>query len=115
MPYEIRVEASWRPSVLSDAPHRPTPYEYVPAKVTIDGVTFQKVGLRKKGFIGSQDTTRPSLKIKLDLFEAGQKIDGLKTLTLNNNKQDVTLMNQYLGYRMFDQAQSPDRVVDSPR
>ncbi len=85
----------------------PTPYEYVPAKVTIDGVTFQKVGLRKKGFLGSQDTTRPSLKIKLDFFEAGQEIDGLKTLTLNNNKQDVTLMNQYLGYRMFDQAQSP--------
>ena len=85
----------------------PTPYEYVPAQVSIDGVTFQKVGLRKKGFLGSQDTTRPSLKIKLDLFEDGQDIDGLKTLTLNNNKQDVTLMNQYLGYRMFDQAQSP--------
>ena len=49
-----------------------TPYEYVPAKVTIDGVTFQKVGLRKKGFIGSQDTTRPSLKIKLNLLKQKQ-------------------------------------------
>ena len=42
------------------------PYEYVNADVTIDGVRFEKVGLRKKGFIGSQSTSRPSLKIKLN-------------------------------------------------
>ena len=33
-----------------------SPYEYVEASVTIDGVTYPKVGIRKKGFIGSQDT-----------------------------------------------------------
>ncbi|MBT4623952.1 MAG: hypothetical protein HOB97_07890, partial [Verrucomicrobia bacterium] len=35
----------------------PPPYSYVEASVTIDGVTYPKVGLRKKGFIGSQGTT----------------------------------------------------------
>ncbi|MCP4099384.1 MAG: hypothetical protein GY748_24440, partial [Planctomycetaceae bacterium] len=31
-----------------------SPYEYVKADITIDGVKFKNVGLRKKGFIGSQ-------------------------------------------------------------
>ena len=84
-----------------------TPYEYVEATVTIDGVTYPKVGIRKKGFIGSQDTNRPSLKIKLDYFDEDQEIDGLNNLTFNNNKQDTTLMNQFMCYDLFDQAGSP--------
>ena len=43
-----------------------SPYTYVEASVSIDGVVFPKVGLRKKGFIGSLSHTRPSLKIKLN-------------------------------------------------
>ena len=84
-----------------------SPYEYVEASVTIDGVTYPKVGIRKKGFIGSQDTNRPSLKIKLDYFDKDQEIDGLNNLTFNNNKQDTTLMNQFMCYDLFDQAGSP--------
>ena len=39
------------------------PYTYVESSVSIDGVEFSQVGIRKKGFIGSQNTDRPSLKI----------------------------------------------------
>ncbi len=85
----------------------PSPYEYVEASVTIDGVTYPKVGIRKKGFIGSQDTSRPSIKIKLDYFDKDQEIDGLNNLTFNNNKQDTTLMNQFMCYDLFDQIGSP--------
>ena len=42
------------------------PFTYFEADVVVDGVAFQRVGLRKKGFIGSLSTTRPSLKIKLN-------------------------------------------------
>ena len=56
------------------------PYEYVTADVTIDGVKFEKVGLRKKGFIGSQSTSRPSLKIKLNHTNKKAKIGGLTCL-----------------------------------
>ena len=45
------------------------PYTYVEASVSIDGVEFPQVGIRKKGFIGSQNSTRPSLKIKLNLID----------------------------------------------
>ena len=85
----------------------PSPYTYVEASVKIDGVTFPKVGLRKKGFFGSQDTERPSLKIKLNMFYPELNIDGLTSLTFNNNKQDRSLMSQVIGYAFFDATGSP--------
>ena len=83
------------------------PYEYVNADVTIDGVKFEKVGLRKKGFIGSQSSSRPSLKIKLNHTDKEQAIGGLTNLTMNNNKQDGSIVSQYMGYAVFNQAGSP--------
>lgn len=83
------------------------PYTYVPADVTIDGQTFKNIGLRKKGFIGSQSSTRPSLKVKLNFTDKKGRIGGLTNLTLNNNKQDATLVNQYMAYRLFNAAGAP--------
>jgi hypothetical protein len=79
----------------------------VNADVTIDGVKFEKVGLRKKGFIGSQSSSRPSLKIKLNHTDKEQAIGGLTKLTMNNNKQDASIVSQYMGYAVFNQAGSP--------
>ena len=84
-----------------------TPYQYVSADVSIDGVLLAGVGLRKKGFLGSQNTFRPSLKIKLNKFEKGRSIEGLKVLTLNNNQQDVSLMSQFMGYAFFNRVGVP--------
>jgi ankyrin repeat protein len=84
-----------------------SPYTYVDASVTIDGVTYPRVGVRKKGFIGSLDNDRPSLKVKLDHVEEGTNIGGLDNLTFNNNKQDTSLMSQFMTYGLFDLAGSP--------
>ena len=83
------------------------PYTYVEASVSIDGVVFPKVGIRKKGFIGSQSKTRPSLKIKLNHIDKAAEIEGLKNLTLNNNKQDISQVSQFMGYTLFNAADSP--------
>lgn len=83
------------------------PYTYVEASVNIDGVVFPKVGLRKKGFIGSQSHTRPSLKIKLNHIDKKGEIEGLTNLTLNNNKQDTSLVSQFMGYALFNAIGSP--------
>ena len=83
------------------------PYTYVDASVTIDGVVFPNVGLRKKGFLGSLSTTRPSLKIKLNHTDKDAGIEGLTNLTFNNNQQDVSLMSQFMGYALFNAAGSP--------
>lgn len=84
-----------------------SPYEYVKADITIDGVKFKNVGLRKKGFIGSQSTSRPSFKVKLNYKDKKASIGGLSTLTLNNNRQDTTLLSQYMGYSFFRDAGLP--------
>jgi hypothetical protein len=84
-----------------------SPYSYVPAHVTIDGVEYSRIGLRKKGFIGSLDDSRPSLKLKINKYDRGTSIGGLTSLTLNNNKQDRSLMSQFIGYDLFNKAGSP--------
>ena len=83
------------------------PYTYFGADVVIDGVQLEGVGVRKKGFLGSQSGTRPSLKIKLNHTDPGASIQGLTNLTFNNNKQDVSLVSQFLGYQIFNAAGSP--------
>ena len=83
------------------------PYTYVEASVSIDGVVFPKVGIRKKGFIGSLSDTRPSLKIKLNHIDKEGGIEGLRNLTLNNNKQDTGLVSQFMGYALFNAIGSP--------
>lgn len=82
-------------------------YTYFPGTITIDGATVANVGVRKKGGFGSISTTRPGLKIKANEFAPGQRISGLKKLTLNNNHQDSTLISQCLGYGLFRAAGLP--------
>lgn len=84
-----------------------SPYTYVDASVTIDGVTFPEVGLRKKGFLGSLNSERPSLKIRLNHVDKNGGIEGLTNLTLNNNQQDAGLVSQFIGYALFNTAGSP--------
>ena len=83
------------------------PYTYFDADVVIDGVELPGVGVRKKGFLGSQSGTRPSLKIKLNHTDPDASLQGLTNLTFNNNKQDVSLVSQFLGYKIFNDAGSP--------
>ena len=82
-------------------------YRYFPARVTIDGTTLDGVGVRKKGFLGSLSVLRPSLKLKFDAFAEEQRYQGLRRLTLNNNKQDRALMRSCLIYRVFRDAGLP--------
>ena len=83
------------------------PYTYVEAMVSIDGIGFDSVGIRKKGFIGSQNLTRPSLKIKLNHLDKQGQIDGVTNLTFNNNQQDTSLISQFMGYGLFNAAGLP--------
>jgi len=115
---EVRIEmapADW--AVLREQPdvlgmpkitcgEQPTdkPYDYFPGDITIDGVTTANVGVRKKGGFGSISSARPGLKIKPNEYTKGQRIFGLKRLTLNNNHQDESQISQCLGYALFRDA-----------
>ncbi|NNE00949.1 MAG: hypothetical protein HKN47_26840, partial [Pirellulaceae bacterium] len=115
---EIRLEldqADWRelcrqardPAAAFSGLPSENPYSYFKADLWIDGEKIPSVGVRKKGFIGSSDQQRPSLKIKFDQFVQQDPIAGLSRLTLNNNKQDRSQMSQFLVYQLFRKAGNP--------
>jgi hypothetical protein len=67
-------------------------------------VAIDRVGVRKKGFLGSLDDEKPSLKVKFDEYVKGEHLYGLGRLTLNNCKQDPSLIRQCIGYSLFEEA-----------
>jgi hypothetical protein len=82
-------------------------YQYKQANIRIDGVPVARVGVRKKGFLGSVVSTRPSLKVKFDEYVNGQTFSGLDGLTLNNNNQDRAMVQTFLAYDLFARAGVP--------
>ncbi|KAK0647051.1 coth protein-domain-containing protein [Cercophora newfieldiana] len=92
------------------------------SKVTISGTKWSpsgplpgpltQVGIIKKSFVGSKSSTKPSLRLDFgkNNSKQGQLCEaafGFKTLTLNNCKQDTSLIRQPLGYEIIRQAGVP--------
>ena len=67
-----------------------SPYTYFPATVTLDGNALGEMGVRKKGLLGSDSSTKPSLKLNLDWVDGDLAYLGKDMLTLNNARQDPT-------------------------
>ncbi len=83
-------------------------YTWFSATVTIDGETRENVGVRKKGFLGSQSDTKPSLKLRYDKYVDDQSLGGvMQRMTLNNSKQDPSMINTCLAYQVFAAAGLP--------
>ncbi len=83
-------------------------YTWFSATVTVDGETHADVGVRKKGFLGSQSDTKPSLKLRFDKYVDNQSLGGvMERMTLNNSVQDPSMVNTCLSYRVFAAAGSP--------
>ena len=83
-------------------------YDWFPATVAIDGETHAEVGVRKKGFLGSQSDTKPALMLRYDKYVDGQALGGvMERMTLNNSVQDPSMVNTCLAYRVFADAGNP--------
>ena len=83
-------------------------YDWFSATVTVDGETLHDVGVRKKGFLGSQSDTKPALKLRFDKYVDDQSLGGvMERMTLNNGVQDPSMVNTCLSYRVFAAAGSP--------
>lgn len=85
----------------------PDGYQWYSADVAIDGAELAAVGIRKKGFLGSLSSFKPSIKLKTDRHVPGQKLGDTERLTLNNGSQDKTRMATCLTYRTFALAGHP--------
>ncbi|KYF81889.1 hypothetical protein BE11_14745 [Sorangium cellulosum] len=86
---------------------RESPYTQFPATVTIDGETLEMSAVRKKGFLGSASRSKPSLKVSFDEYVDGRKHAGLAGLTLNNARQDPSLIKTCLAFKVFRDAGLP--------
>ena len=83
-------------------------YTWFSATVSVDGETLGEVGVRKKGFVGSQSDTKPSLKLRFDKYVDDQLLSGvIKRMTLNNSIQDASMLNTCLTLRVFAAAGNP--------
>jgi spore coat protein CotH len=91
------------PAVCPKAP-AVSPFDFFHANVTVNGVAVSDVAVRKKGFFGSIDSTRPSFRIKVDEFNDNQRVFGLEDITLNNGNQDPSRIKTCLSYEVFRAA-----------
>ena len=103
---KLRRQTRDASTAFNGLPNR-KPYTYVKADLWIGDQKIKSVGVRKKGFFGSADTQRPSLKIKFDEYVDQDPVSGLSRITLNNNKQDRSLASQFLTYQLFRRAGNP--------
>jgi len=103
---ELRAQQP-NPAAFTGGDASETNYTYFRGDLWIDGRAVENVGIRKKGFFGSNDGTRPSLKVKFDEYQKQQPWPDIDLLTLNNNKQDHSLLSQFLAYHVFRLAGLP--------
>ena len=83
-------------------------YSWFSGTVTVDGEAHSDVGVRKKGFLGSQSDTKPALKLRFDKYVDGQFLGGIiERMTLNNSVQDPSMINTCLAYQVFAATGSP--------
>ncbi|MBM3839257.1 MAG: spore coat protein CotH [Verrucomicrobia bacterium] len=70
----------------------------VPAKLTVDGKTFQDVGVHFRGMssFGVGEGRKRSLNLSLDLVREQQQIGGYRTLNLLNSHEDPTFLRTIL-------------------
>jgi spore coat protein H len=79
-------------------------YSHFEATVTVDGKSYERVDIRKKGFFGSLSATRPSFKLNFGTHKPDREIYSMTRLTLNNNRQDPGNTHQCLTYGLFRKA-----------
>ncbi len=106
--YEVmRREGRSYPQVFAGCWNDFDDYTHFKATVSVDGETFHDVDIRKKGFLGSLSVNRPSIKLDLDDYVPGVRLEGLERLTLNNDRQDLSHTHQCITYQMFRNAGLP--------
>ncbi|MBI2946282.1 MAG: CotH kinase family protein, partial [Verrucomicrobia bacterium] len=70
----------------------------VPAKLTVDGKTYQDVGVHFRGMssFGVGEGRKRSLNLSLDLVHEQQQLGGYRTLNLLNSHEDPTFLRTVL-------------------
>lgn len=85
-------------------------FDWAQADLEFSGLRFTNVAARIKGngtFLGSLHGEKRSLKVDLNKFVKGQRLDDADELTLNNLINDYSNMSDALAYEFFRDAGVP--------
>lgn len=87
---------------------RDAPTEWVRGDLVIDGEAYADVGVRLKGHGSFRPIDeKPSFRIELDRWVAGQEHDGLDELVLNNLAGDNSRLRERLAYGAYRDFEVP--------
>ncbi|MBC7884141.1 MAG: CotH kinase family protein [Saprospiraceae bacterium] len=77
----------------------------IPARLNYKGTDYDSVGVRFKGQTSyfMNTSQKKSFNISMDYVSADQKLEGYKTLNLNNSWTDPSFMREVLYYRLIRQ------------
>lgn len=81
---------------------------YIKADLKIDGKVYTDVGVRHRGystyrFLPAGKTDKRPWKIAVDEFVPGQRVQGYRTLNINNNVWDPSFMREVVEYEYMRQ------------
>ncbi len=100
--FDLELSAEAQAQLIKD------PYTFVFGTLRYREHTLKSIGVRLKGEASFQELDeKPAFRLKLDEFVPGQRLLGLKRLTLNNDVQDPSGLSQSLAYRLFRAAGLP--------
>ncbi len=84
------------------------PTTYVPATVTLDGQTFEQVGVRLRGGPDGEDwSAKPAFRIRLDAFDLDTDFAGLERIVLDNLADDPTQLRLVMALKLLNDAGLP--------
>lgn len=97
---EITFEASdWQQRLERMDPARP---EDLPAALSVDGRTLDRVGVRYKGNTSRRVMSpKKPFNITVDAFVDGQDLWGFDVINLNNGAADPSMLREAVGYRLL--------------
>lgn len=88
-------------------------FKFVKGDLNFSGQEFKEIAARYKGnstFMASRTSLKKSMKLDLNKYVKGQKLDEVSTINLHSNVMDPGWMNEVLSYRLY-----ADAGVHSPR
>lgn len=102
------------PPMMPEKMSQESGYQYVSAKVVINGEVLENVGLRFKGnssYRSSMRSMKRPLKIDTDRFVDDQKFHGRTKLNLSISFKDPAYLREKLGYGIYRAAGVPSPGV----
>ena len=101
---QLRSEGRALSTALSECPSPDFEFTDFKATVNIDGTQMDNVAIRKKGYLGSISSSRPSIKLNFDTHEDDRTYKTNKRMTLNNDRQDPSHTHQCMAYDLYRAA-----------